>query len=306
MKKHLLTSSRNGGIKLKRNAFTLIELLAIIVILAIIAVITVPIILNIIENSRKGAAADSAYGFKDSINKYYITKLSDDRQFQLEGEYNFSGGKLTGDTINTTGGDTISISGTVPTSAELHYKNNVLKGGCIVIGEYESIFTGSDITSTVKGDCSEYEFIDPDVEETCIGPNCIYYKYNRGNNYKIGDSIDNIIGYTDDYNSFGNNFLSFILKDDKVYRNFVCGKEGGQYFCLEGVNTSKYSDNVSTLDKYFSTCSYNESKSKYTCSGTNIISAYADNSGVVSIFDGTYGCAVRMYNGLNVSTSCDS
>ena len=48
----------------KKNAFTLIELLAIIVILAIIAVITVPIILNIIENSRKGAAKDSAYGYK--------------------------------------------------------------------------------------------------------------------------------------------------------------------------------------------------------------------------------------------------
>ena len=48
----------------KKNAFTLIELLAIIVILAIIALITVPIILNIIENSRKGAAQDSAYGYK--------------------------------------------------------------------------------------------------------------------------------------------------------------------------------------------------------------------------------------------------
>ena len=58
----------------KNKGFTLIELLAIIVILAIIAVITVPIILNIIENSRRGAAIDSAYGYKDSIQKYYVTK----------------------------------------------------------------------------------------------------------------------------------------------------------------------------------------------------------------------------------------
>ena len=35
-----------------KEGFTLIELLAIIVILAIIAVITVPIILNVIDNSR--------------------------------------------------------------------------------------------------------------------------------------------------------------------------------------------------------------------------------------------------------------
>ena len=60
--------------KKKKNAFTLIELLAIIVILAIIAVITVPIILNIIENSRKGASIDSAYGYRDSIHQYYLSK----------------------------------------------------------------------------------------------------------------------------------------------------------------------------------------------------------------------------------------
>ena len=59
-----------------KKGFTLIELLAIIVILAIIAVITVPIILNIIENSKMGAATDSAYGFKDAVNKSYLTKLS--------------------------------------------------------------------------------------------------------------------------------------------------------------------------------------------------------------------------------------
>ena len=58
MKKQKLTN-RNEE-KIKFNAFTLIELLAIIVILAIIAVITVPVILNIIENSKMGAAKDSA------------------------------------------------------------------------------------------------------------------------------------------------------------------------------------------------------------------------------------------------------
>ena len=85
MKKHLLTNSYNGGgiTKLKRNAFTLIELLAIIVILAIIAVITVPIILNIIENSRKVAAADSALGYKDAVNKYYVQRLSENNQLKL-------------------------------------------------------------------------------------------------------------------------------------------------------------------------------------------------------------------------------
>ena len=72
---------------MKRNGFTLIELLAIIVILAIIAVITVPIILGIIDNSKKGAAVNSAYGYKDSINKFYLDKLIDDDYFMLNDVY---------------------------------------------------------------------------------------------------------------------------------------------------------------------------------------------------------------------------
>jgi prepilin-type N-terminal cleavage/methylation domain-containing protein len=55
----------------KDKGFTLIELLAIIVILAIIAVITVPIILDVIEKSRKGAAFDSVYGITDTAKLYF-------------------------------------------------------------------------------------------------------------------------------------------------------------------------------------------------------------------------------------------
>ena len=66
-----------------KKGFTLIELLAIIVILAIIAVITVPVILNIIENSKKGAATDSAYGYKDAIDKFYVSKLSIDSGYNI-------------------------------------------------------------------------------------------------------------------------------------------------------------------------------------------------------------------------------
>ena len=55
----------------KNKGFTLIELLAIIVILAIIAVITVPIILDVIEKSRKGAAFDSVYGITDTAKLYF-------------------------------------------------------------------------------------------------------------------------------------------------------------------------------------------------------------------------------------------
>jgi len=45
---------------MKKNGFTLVELLAVIVILAIILVIAVPKIANTITNARKGALESSA------------------------------------------------------------------------------------------------------------------------------------------------------------------------------------------------------------------------------------------------------
>jgi len=48
-----------GKLKLKNKAFTLIELLAVIVILAIIALIAVPIILNIINDTKKSSVERS-------------------------------------------------------------------------------------------------------------------------------------------------------------------------------------------------------------------------------------------------------
>ena len=70
--------------KKNNNGFTLIELLAIIVILAIIAVITVPLILNVIEDSKKGAAQDSSYGYKDAIEKFTIEQMGKNHNFKLE------------------------------------------------------------------------------------------------------------------------------------------------------------------------------------------------------------------------------
>jgi len=54
--------NRRSNEKMKRKGFTLIELLAVIVILAIIAVIATPIIVGIIEDSRKAAFERSVEG----------------------------------------------------------------------------------------------------------------------------------------------------------------------------------------------------------------------------------------------------
>lgn len=181
--------------KKKKNAFTLIELLAIIVILAIIAVITVPIILNIIENSKKGAAQDSAYGYKDAIEKYYVAQLYDNKEIRLEGNYNIENGVLIGNSLPEEGVQ-IPIEGTIPTSGYLKYENNKLKEGCLVVGEYASTFTESKITKVEKGACTSST---PTPQVETVGPvneKCEYNRLVAGTYYTTPECVkDNPVFY---------------------------------------------------------------------------------------------------------------
>ncbi len=61
-----------------KKGFTLVELLAVIVILAVLALITTPILLNVIESSRKSTALNSAEGYVRAVSNYLImNELSD-------------------------------------------------------------------------------------------------------------------------------------------------------------------------------------------------------------------------------------
>ena len=57
---------------MKEKGFTLIELLAVIVILSVITLITIPMITNVIEESKKKALASSVEGLVESANLYAI------------------------------------------------------------------------------------------------------------------------------------------------------------------------------------------------------------------------------------------
>ena len=66
---------------MRRNAFTLIELLAVIVILAIIALIAVPIVINIISESKEESA-------KRSVQNYLDTSIKKITSENLKTNYN--------------------------------------------------------------------------------------------------------------------------------------------------------------------------------------------------------------------------
>ena len=55
-----------------KKGFTLIELLAVIVILSVVTLITIPMITNVIEESKKKALASSIQGLVESANLYAI------------------------------------------------------------------------------------------------------------------------------------------------------------------------------------------------------------------------------------------
>lgn len=93
---------------MKKKGFTLIELLAVIVILAIIALIATPMIMDVIEKSRRGAAIESVNGILDAAEKYQMDQSLDREEIQTNID-------LTGDTLT--------------------YKGSKPESGTLIIGE---------------------------------------------------------------------------------------------------------------------------------------------------------------------------
>ena len=100
----LFNSSKVGKIMKRKEGFTLIELLAVIVILAVIALIATPIIMGVINDAKKGAFKDSAYGIIHAAEIYYANHISastnagikvfsfpDDSELSFQGERPTSG-----------------------------------------------------------------------------------------------------------------------------------------------------------------------------------------------------------------------
>jgi type II secretory pathway pseudopilin PulG len=211
----------------KNKAFTLIELLAIIVILAVIAVITVPIILNVIENAEIGAAQNSAYGYKDALNKYYVKKLSEDSNFKMNGQYTINNdGSLSDEERNYS----ITLSGTIPKTGFATLKNGILESGCIQINEYAVTFSDSKVISTRKEICRDPNFVEefPQVEDTYPGIIC-------GN------------GSTEDYQNSDTCYINSV-EDLVAFSNMVTGGNSFSGKTVELTNNLDIQDTKSYIN----------------------------------------------------------
>ena len=72
---------------MKKKGFTLIELLAVIVILSVITLITIPMITNVIEESKKKALMSSVQGILDSTNYFTMSHEAGVYEFLFDKEH---------------------------------------------------------------------------------------------------------------------------------------------------------------------------------------------------------------------------
>ena len=138
----------------KKKGFTLIELLAIIVILAIIAVITVPIVLGIIDDAKKGSAVDSVYGYIDAIetnnalagtsNEYTLIESTDD--------------------VNTLD---VKVSGLKPTSGSITVTNGRVTNANLVMNGFTCTYDGEKVNCDGESTpVAYYEYGEPTTSST--------------------------------------------------------------------------------------------------------------------------------------------
>ena len=127
------------------KGFTLIELLAVIVILAIIALIATPIILNIIEDSKKQSVISSANLYVDGLVKQIATK-------NLTNEFNPSSCTITNGNVTCDGTSlTYEVNGDKPTSGSITFNNGIVTGYTLAISGFTVTKSGNNVT-IVKGE----------------------------------------------------------------------------------------------------------------------------------------------------------
>ena len=103
---------------MKRKGFTLIELLGVIVVLAVIAIITTPVILGVIEKSRKSSYKASMYGIINAADIYLTENLG---KVSKNEEIVFT---CDGVKCSNSEGYKLSFKGEVPKSGSIYIKGN--------------------------------------------------------------------------------------------------------------------------------------------------------------------------------------
>lgn len=133
------------------HGFSKGELFVTLLAVLLVVLIAFPKARGMIGKIELENAIDSAYSYKDSVSKFYVSQLIFDSDFKFDGVYTISDGKLImGDTVYN-----IMKGANVPTSGYLDYQNNMLMNGCIDVNGYSIVVQDGEFVSTTKGMCSD-------------------------------------------------------------------------------------------------------------------------------------------------------
>ena len=163
--------------KTKGKGFTLIELLAVIVILAIIALIATPIIVGVINDAKKNAFEDTAYGVAEAAKLYYAGQFDND--------------SFNGKTFDFTGNtDELKLSGKKPSSGTLQIDKNGNSFLAISDGTYCAVKNSGQSNITVtKGKCTT-TFLKDEIEKDT--------SHIVKNTVVNGETVNKVIGTKDE------------------------------------------------------------------------------------------------------------
>ena len=291
----------------KKNAFTLIELLAVIVVLAIIALIATPAVLNIIEDSKKSAAEASA----DSYVKQVEVAVAEERLSKnevLEGEYQItSDGNLCRDKSVSCSDDKkikIEMSGTKPTSGKIKITNGSVDqtSSSMTIGDYTVSYNSTKKTyeATEKGNT-------PQVEVLCTAKTAATTGNVPSGNYAYGDEYTCELGDNDAKTFFvletnGDN-VSLIM-DKNIDSNGKGTTSGNTVaWCKSGANNSCAADGALEYLKTSTTGWTKLTESQISLpTGQQIATAGGDSIWTDSEYTGKT-LSTWLYGNLNISSA---
>ena len=124
------------------KGFTLIELLAVIVILAVIALIATPLIMNVIDEARKGAAEDSMNHYIDAVELSLArTQVigHENGNSSIDGLYETNDGNLYMDGNKKFD---VEVKGTVPADgSEIYIKDKKIVYARFIFSGYQMNYT---------------------------------------------------------------------------------------------------------------------------------------------------------------------
>ena len=196
--------------KKNKNAFTLIELLAVIVILAVIALIATPIILGIVEDAKKDA-------FLRSVELVISTTDIDiaNKTFEEEYTYTITDGDISNLEVSVKNTDGMNGSITYDVNGKEVY---AIPNGVYCVKKTEDM-AKAEISDYVEGECTltvqptTYANGQRVYFDVYAGTGCTMEKYSES--YENGDYANSLTGYNG-LNGTGkqNNCLLFYAFND--------------------------------------------------------------------------------------------